>query len=71
MEKEDYLKLKHQVDLFWFQVENSYDIEPREYFEGKYPENPLGMAAHYMWKRDIVEKQEWHGKVMDIDDDCC
>lgn len=61
MEKEDYsieyIKLRHQIDEFWFQVENSYDIEPRTYFEERYPMNPLGMAVHYMWKRDVRERK--------------
>lgn len=65
MQKEDYYnnQLKTQIDEFWFQVENSYDIESREYFEQMYPDNPLGMAVHYMWKRDVRERKK--------DDDRC
>lgn len=77
--------LETQIDDFWDAVRNSYDIEDREYFEKKYPESPLAMAVHYMWKRDVFERtrdakpQMWTGILRgpeevrdseDLDDGC-
>jgi BMFP domain-containing protein YqiC len=44
--------LEAHMDKFWFDVANRYDMEKRGYFEQRYPNNPLGMASHYIWKRD-------------------
>lgn len=47
---------KERIDSFWFAVENSWNIEPREYFERKAPKSgtrsPEAMAVHHMWKRE-------------------
>lgn len=74
------------IDDFWFQVQCAYDIEPRSYFEEKYPTCPMMMAVHYMWKRDVRErkldtqsgKPGWKGIILDdevrdseeLDDGC-
>lgn len=50
-------ELQSDIDKFWFAVDNSWDIEPREYFEKEARKNgfdsPLAMAVHYMWKREV------------------
>lgn len=50
-------QLQSDIDKFWFAVHNSWDIEPREYFEKEARKNgfdsPLAMAVHYMWKREV------------------
>lgn len=51
--------LRLDADQFWNHLANAYDIEPRSYFEEKYPAgsewgdgSPMQMAAHYLWKRN-------------------
>lgn len=49
-----------QVEDFWREVERSYDIEPRAFFEKE--AGPTGyssavaMAVHHMWKRDVKDR---------------
>lgn len=54
---------KSQIDAFWFMVQHGWDIEPREYFETEiakgvgFEDSPLAMCAHYMWKREVKDKE--------------
>lgn len=49
-----------QIADFWREVERSYDIEPRAFFERE--ARPMGyssavaMAMHHMWKRDVKDR---------------
>ena len=47
-------QLAAQIDGFWEYCSNGFEIEDRNYFEKKYPDNPLFWAAHYLWKRNPV-----------------
>jgi hypothetical protein len=53
---------EQQIDAFWEALWNSWEIEPRSYFEEQAPRNgfgsPLAMAVHYMWKREVKLKDE-------------
>lgn len=49
-------QLQDEIDASWRAIENSYDIETREYFERHAPTNgfkwALCQAVHHLWKRD-------------------
>ncbi len=49
-----------EIADFWREVERSYEIEPRAFFERE--AKPMGyssavaMAVHHMWKRDVKDR---------------
>ncbi len=49
-----------EVADFWREVERSYDIEPRAFFEKEAKlmgySSAVAMAMHHMWKRDVKDR---------------
>lgn len=57
------ISAEEQINGFWETLPYCYDIENREFFEKRAadswsPANPLLVALHYMWKRDVKERRE-------------
>lgn len=51
-------KVEEHIDGFWDHINYMFDMEPREELEKMaedswHPPNPLLVAMHYMWKRDL------------------
>ena len=44
--------MDERTNAAWTMIENSYEIEPRSYFEKKYGAQALEIAIHYIWKRN-------------------
>ena len=58
MTTKELLSPEEQIDGFWKTLPFCYSIETREELEKKAldtwdPPNPLLVALHYMWKRDV------------------